>query len=407
MPPKPDLVFNSAPTVVETEDLAFNVQLNPTKSEQDLSHITRPSAPIIEDWVSDSKEESETKVTQFVPSLAQSSKYVKSPRPVSAALPNITVTRPRHAHQVVTKFKSPIRRHITHSPSSRTSDSPLRVTAVQAPMVSVVQGKQGTWLKFNLFSVSQMCDKKNSVLFTDTECLVLSSDFKLPDESQVLLRVLRENDMYNVNLKNIVPSGDLTCLFAKETINKSNLWHRRLAHINFKTFNKLVKGNLVRGLPTKVFENDHTCVACKKVRVGNQTNSGAGFQDNFDAEKAGEKVDQSYMLFLVCAQSKEQDDKTKKKAKGKSHVESVTGYRDLNAEFQDCSTNSSNEVNAASYTVPTVGQNSLNITNTFSAAGPSNDVVSPTYKKTSDIDASQLPDDPDMPELEDIIYSDD
>nr|GFC67556.1 putative ribonuclease H-like domain-containing protein [Tanacetum cinerariifolium] len=61
-------------------------------------------------------------------------------------------------------------------------------------------------LKFNLFSVSQMCDKKNSVLFTDAECLVLSPDFKLPDESQVLLRVPRENNMYNVNLKNIVPS---------------------------------------------------------------------------------------------------------------------------------------------------------------------------------------------------------
>nr|GEW86870.1 ribonuclease H-like domain-containing protein [Tanacetum cinerariifolium] len=50
-------------------------------------------------------------------------------------------------------------------------------------------------LKFNLFSVSQMCDKKNNVLFTDTECLVLSFDFKLHDASQVLLRVLRENNM--------------------------------------------------------------------------------------------------------------------------------------------------------------------------------------------------------------------
>nr|GEZ09198.1 ribonuclease H-like domain-containing protein [Tanacetum cinerariifolium] len=66
--------------------------------------------------------------------------------------------------------------------------------------------------KFNLFSVSQMCNKKNSVLFTDTECLVLSLEFKLPDENQVLLRVLRENNMYNVNSTNIVPSGDLTCL---------------------------------------------------------------------------------------------------------------------------------------------------------------------------------------------------
>nr|GFA04878.1 hypothetical protein [Tanacetum cinerariifolium] len=88
-------------------------------------------------------------------------------------------------------------------------------------------------LKFNLFSVSQMCDKKNSVLFTDTECLVLSPECKLPDENQVLLRVPRENNMYNVDLKNIIPSGDLTC-------------------------------NLVRGLPSKVFENDNTCVACKK-----------------------------------------------------------------------------------------------------------------------------------------------
>ncbi|GJT76556.1 putative ribonuclease H-like domain-containing protein [Tanacetum coccineum] len=119
-------------------------------------------------------------------------------------------------------------------------------------------------LKFNLFSVSQMCDKKNSVLFTDTECVVLSPDFKLLDESQVLLRVPRKNNMYSVDLKNVVPSGGLTCLFAKATLDESNLWHRRLGHINFKTMNKLVKGNLVRGLPSKIFKNDHTCVACQK-----------------------------------------------------------------------------------------------------------------------------------------------
>ncbi|GJU19753.1 putative ribonuclease H-like domain-containing protein [Tanacetum coccineum] len=119
-------------------------------------------------------------------------------------------------------------------------------------------------LKFNLFSISQMCDKKNSVLFTETECLVLSLDFKLIDESQVLLKVPRQNNMYSFNLKNVVPSGGLTCLFAKATIDESNLWHRRLGHINFKTMNKLVKGNIVRGLPLKLFENDHTCVACQK-----------------------------------------------------------------------------------------------------------------------------------------------
>ncbi|GJU87927.1 putative ribonuclease H-like domain-containing protein [Tanacetum coccineum] len=113
-------------------------------------------------------------------------------------------------------------------------------------------------------SVSQMCDKKNSVLFNDTECIVLSPNFKLIDESQVLLRVPRKNNMYSVDLKNIVPKGGLTCLFAKATSDESKLWHRRLGHLNFKTMNKLVKGNLVRGLPSKLFENDQTCVACQK-----------------------------------------------------------------------------------------------------------------------------------------------
>nr|GFB04736.1 putative ribonuclease H-like domain-containing protein [Tanacetum cinerariifolium] len=97
-----------------------------------------------------------------------------------------------------------------------------------------------------------------------TECVVLSSDYKLPDKNHVLLRVPRENNMYNVDLKNVVPSGDLTCLFANATLDESNLFHRRLGHINFKTMNKLVKSNLVRGLPTKIFENNHTYVACQK-----------------------------------------------------------------------------------------------------------------------------------------------
>ncbi|GJR57626.1 retrovirus-related pol polyprotein from transposon TNT 1-94 [Tanacetum coccineum] len=93
-------------------------------------------------------------------------------------------------------------------------------------------------LNFNLFSVSQMCNKKNYVFFTDTECLVLSPDFKLPDESRILLKIPRKDNMYIFNMKNIVPKESLTCL--------------------------LVKENLVRGLPLKRFENDQTCVACLK-----------------------------------------------------------------------------------------------------------------------------------------------
>nr|GFD38605.1 hypothetical protein [Tanacetum cinerariifolium] len=77
MPIKPDLVFHT-PLSDENEHLSFNVQLSPTKPEQDLP--TTSSAPIIEDWVSDSEEEDIPQVTNDVPSLAQSPELVKTPR---------------------------------------------------------------------------------------------------------------------------------------------------------------------------------------------------------------------------------------------------------------------------------------------------------------------------------------
>nr|GEY60914.1 ribonuclease H-like domain-containing protein [Tanacetum cinerariifolium] len=119
-------------------------------------------------------------------------------------------------------------------------------------------------LKYNLFSVSQICDNKNSVLFTDSECIVLGRDFKLLDDANVLLRTLRQHNMYSINLNNIVPHKDLTCLVAKASADECMIWHRRLGHLNFKIMNRLVRHNLVRGLPSKCFENDHTCTACLK-----------------------------------------------------------------------------------------------------------------------------------------------
>nr|GEW08897.1 putative ribonuclease H-like domain-containing protein [Tanacetum cinerariifolium] len=492
MPPKPNLVCNNVPNDVETNHPSFNVKLSPTKHEQDLYHTIRPSAPIIKDWVSDFKDESETKTPQNIPSFVQSIEQVKSPRhsvqhvetsipaitpkpaspkptsngkcknrkacfvgnhnqyaqmtfsnpqrhvvpaavltqsklvpinavpittvrPVGTAVPKLKVTRPNQHKTIVTKPNSPTRRHINCSPSPKASNSPPRVTAVQAPVgnpqhalkdkgvidsgclrhmtgnmsylfdfeelnggyVFFVGNPKGgkisgkgkirtgkldfddvyfvKELKFNLFSVSQMYDKKNSVLFTNTECLVLSFEFKLPDESQVLLRVHRENNMYIVNLKNIISSGDLTCLFAKATLDESNLWHRRLGHINFKTMNKLVKGSG----PTWLFDIDTLTMTMnyQSVTTGNQSNPIVGFQDKFDAEKIGEETDQQYVLFPVwssgstnpqntngddafdekepeydekkpesevnvspssSAQSKKHDDKTKKEAKGKN-----------------------------------------------------------------------------------------
>ncbi|GJV12145.1 putative ribonuclease H-like domain-containing protein [Tanacetum coccineum] len=73
---------------------------------------------------------------------------------------------------------------------------------------------------------------------------------------------LTDTDIFD--MKTPSPAKGFACLIAKATSDESKLWHRRLGHINFKNLNKLVKGNLVRGLPSKVFKNDHTCVACHK-----------------------------------------------------------------------------------------------------------------------------------------------
>nr|GEU64393.1 putative ribonuclease H-like domain-containing protein [Tanacetum cinerariifolium] len=95
-------------------------------------------------------------------------------------------------------------------------------------------------LKYNLFSVSQIYDNKNSVLFTDSECIVLRKDFKLKDDTNVLPRTPRQHNMYSINLNNIVPHKNLTCSVAKASVDEIN------------------------GLPSKCFENNHTCVACLK-----------------------------------------------------------------------------------------------------------------------------------------------
>nr|GFA35920.1 hypothetical protein [Tanacetum cinerariifolium] len=97
-----------------------------------------------------------------------------------------------------------------------------------------------------------------------TECIVLGRYFKLLDDDNILVRTPRQHNMYFSDLNNIVPYRDLTCLVAKASADECMIWHRRLGHLNFKTMNKLVRHNLVRGLPTKCFENDHNCTAFLK-----------------------------------------------------------------------------------------------------------------------------------------------
>nr|GEU68415.1 reverse transcriptase domain-containing protein [Tanacetum cinerariifolium] len=261
MPPKPDLVFNTAPTAVETDHPAFSVQLSPTKPEQDLSHTNRPTAPIIEDWHVETSIPAATskpaspqsassgkrrnrkacfvcksldhlikdcdyhankmaqpitrnhahrgthkhyaQMTHHNPQkhmvpvavLTQSKPvFITVVRPVSVVVLQIKVTRPRYAKPFVTQTISPIIRHITRSHSLKTSNLPLRVTAIKAPVVSVAQGV-----------IDSGCSRHMT--------------------------------------------GNMSYLSDFEEINSG--------YVAFE-------GNLVRGLPINFFKNDHTCVACKK-----------------------------------------------------------------------------------------------------------------------------------------------
>nr|GEU36446.1 ribonuclease H-like domain-containing protein [Tanacetum cinerariifolium] len=452
MPPKPDLVFNDAPTGSESVANVFNVESSTNKPSKDMS---------------------------------------KTHRPVPIVVPQSTVKSLRLVKHVVNKAHSPIRRPINHRPATKNSNFNKKVTTVKVNNVNVVQGtkvggnpKGGKIsgkgkiktdkldfddvyfvkeLKFNLFSVSQMCDKKNSVLFIDTECVVLSSDYTLPEENYVLLRVPREKNMYNVDLKNVVPSGDLTCLFAKATLDESNLWHRRLGHINFKTMNKLVKGNLVRGkfnekvdegflvgysVNSKAFRvfNSRTRIVQETLHInflenkpnvagigpkwlfdidtltksmnyqpvvaGNQPNDNTGIKENLDASKVVKETvfAQQYMLLPLWSTGLQDPQNTNddvadvafdvKENKNDVHVST-------NRKF---SSNSTNRVNVVSALVNAAGSNPINSTNNFNTTSPFVNAVSPNFRIagiSSFMDPFKYHDDPDMPELEDIVYSDD
>nr|GEV14882.1 ribonuclease H-like domain-containing protein [Tanacetum cinerariifolium] len=158
------------------------------------------------EYVSDSEDESEGEhmPTQKAPSFVHTTKLVKTPRPSIKPVEHPALAK--NLRKEISKIRAINRGYVTFGGNQK-------------------GGK-----------ITRKCKTR-----TDIECIVLSSDFKMSDDNHVLLSVPRENNLYNVDLKNIVPLGDLTFLFVKATLDESNLWHRRLGHINFKTINKLVK----------------------------------------------------------------------------------------------------------------------------------------------------------------------
>ncbi|GJT53391.1 putative ribonuclease H-like domain-containing protein [Tanacetum coccineum] len=265
MTPKLDLSFSGLEEVVNEPIVSEPTVKKPVvetyeaKAKTDKPKVARKNfgPPLIKDWISDSEDEAVLKPKiekkTVKPSFSKiefvkSKEQVKSHRKTTVKQGNMSyLTNYEEINGGYLAFGGNLKG------GKITDRGTIKTGNLDFENVYFVRE-----LKFDLFSVSQMCDKKNSVLFNDTECIVLSATF------HILLKVPRKNNMYSVDLKNIVPKGGLTCLFAKATSDESKLWHRRLGHINFKTMNKLVKGNLVRGLPSKLFENDEPVLLVKR-----------------------------------------------------------------------------------------------------------------------------------------------
>nr|GEX23053.1 ribonuclease H-like domain-containing protein [Tanacetum cinerariifolium] len=382
-------------------------------------------APIIEEYESDSDDDLVSNVQENIekPSFAftNSVKHVKSPRddPHKALKDKGIVDSGCSEHMTGNKahlanyqeFKGGF---IAFGGSNGKITSKGKIKAGRLDFEDVYYVEE---LKhYNLFFVSQICDKKNKVLFTNTDCLVLSPDFKFPNENQVLLKIPRRHNMYSFNLKNIDPSGDLYCLFVKASIDESNKWHRRLGHVNFKNLNKLVKGNLVRGLPSKIFKNDHTCVACQKRKqhkasCPQEANNSAGTQANDDQGTTSEEIDlhdEHFVLPIGSAYStniKSLEDKIQKTTYCKTCEKPVSPVEQIFQEELEKLKKQEKEANDAvgkdatheTYNINTNITNLLNVVSLpVSAVGP--------LRALNDDEPSYL-DDPSMPHFEDIYAS--
>nr|GEZ80608.1 hypothetical protein [Tanacetum cinerariifolium] len=387
------------------------------------------------------------KISKYVPSFAQSSELVKSPRhsgqlfqapiPVAPTVPLrlnphlkgsrrskkacfvcktppqsqsvlttaartisviqaiLSMTRPKLASHAVSKSKSPLRRHLPRRPSSNFSNSPPRVTAAKASTGNPQQALRDKEV------IDSGCPRHM------TENMSYLSDLEELNGGYV---------SFGGNPKGgkITGKGSgLAWLFDIDSLTRTMNYHPVIAEnqTNSHAFLQDTKKAKEGGTHTYVifpvlFDGSTYSQNNNKEALVN------GKEHDDDIQKS---VSSDIHSSSSGAQTRKQGDKTENKDKGKSPVITITGFRDLNAEFEECTNNSSNRVNTASSSISTAGHNFIttlmtlvlssvstaghkviNNTNDFSAAGPSNAAASPTAANSSD-----------MLNLEDLTHSDD
>nr|GFA68208.1 ribonuclease H-like domain-containing protein [Tanacetum cinerariifolium] len=264
-------------------------------------------------------------------------------RSVSVVKPTFSITQSKLASRAVYKSKSPLRRHLSHRPSSNPSNSPLRVTAAKASAGNPQHALRDKGV------IDNGCSRHM------TGNMSYLSDFEELNGGYVAF-----GGKFQGKVDERFLVGYSVCSKAFRVFNSRTHIVQETLHVNFMDN----KPNVAGSSPAWLFDIDSLIRTMNyhPIIAENQTNSHA-------------VIPQAMVL--------KQGDKTENKDKGKSPIVTIIGFRDLNVEFEECINNSSNGVNATSSSVSTVGHNFINSTNEFSADGPSNTAASPTVANSS------------------------
>nr|GEW26423.1 putative ribonuclease H-like domain-containing protein [Tanacetum cinerariifolium] len=420
------------------------------QERDDLKH--NRSAPIIEDWVFDLEDESETKAPQNVPSFVQPTEQVKSPRPsnehvktsIPAATPKPASPKPtnngKHRNRKACfvcksldhltkacnyhekKISQPTARNHaqrgTHKQYAQmTLSNPQRhvvfvavLTQSKLVPINVVRPVSTIVSKIKVTRQRQykpIVTKPNSPTRRHVN-RKMGMETKMPNfrpcfpQHKCINDPKKGNPQYALKDKGVIDSGCSRHM----TGNMSYLFDFEKLNGGYVAFRGNPKGGKISRKGKTLFEATRTMLAdsllpipfwAEAVNTASYVKNRAlvtkphsktlmNFymvehqEPEFKGRKPESEVDVSPSS---SAQPKKHDYKTKREAKGKSPVESFTGYRNLSAEFKGFFNNIINKDNAAATLVLAVRQISPNSTNTFSVAGSLNAATSPTHGKFS------------------------
>nr|GEX99382.1 retrovirus-related Pol polyprotein from transposon TNT 1-94 [Tanacetum cinerariifolium] len=322
MPYKPDLVFHDASTISETVHAVFNVMPSTTKPTKDMSQSNRPSAPIIEDWISDLEDESEGKPMpiQKEPSFVQTSEHVKTPRT------SVKSGNPQQALKDKSVIDSGCSRDMTGNISYLSDFEEINggyVAFGENPKCGKITSKD------SLLPISFWAEAVNTACYVQNRVLVTKPHNKTPYE----LLLGRTSSIGFMR-----PFGcPVTILNTLDPLGK----------FNGKAAKGFLVGYSVGSRPAWLFDIDTLTQSMnfQPVVVRNQPSSSACIQGNFDADPQNTDADAAFddkenesEVHVSPSSSdkpKKHDEKAKKEAKGKSPIDLSTGDRYLSDEFEE------------------------------------------------------------------------